>query len=54
VFCGVLLKGKLGSEFFIRLVVKLEVDESEAAIVVDKDGGALIVLLVKFAFQLCI
>jgi hypothetical protein len=52
--CSILLKGKLGSESFVRLVVKLEVDESKVAEVVDKDGGALVALLGKFALQLCI
>ncbi len=52
--CSVLLKSKLGSEFFVRLVVELEVDELEAAKVVVEDGDALIALLGKFAFQLCI
>jgi hypothetical protein len=53
-FCRVLLEGKLGYKCFIGLVVKLVVDELEVAEVVDKDGGALIALLGKFAFQLCI
>ncbi len=53
-FCSVLLKGELGGECFIRLVVKLEVDKTEAAEVVNKDGGTLVALLGKFAFQLCI
>jgi hypothetical protein len=53
-FCSVLPEGKLGGECFVRLVIKLEVDELEMAEVVDKDGGALVVLLGKFAFQLCI
>jgi hypothetical protein len=53
-FCSVLLRGKLGSECFVGLVLKLEVDEAEAAKVVDKDGGALVALLGKFAFRLCI
>ncbi len=53
VFCSVLLKGKLGSKCFVGLVVELEVDEAEAAEVVNEDGGALVVLRVKFAFQLC-
>ncbi len=52
--CSVLPEGKLGGKSFVRLVVKLEVDESNAAEVVDKDGGALVVLLGKFALQLCI
>jgi hypothetical protein len=54
VLCSILLKGKLGGKCFVGLVIKLEVDKSEAAIVVDKDGGALIALLGKFAIQLCI
>ncbi len=53
-FRSVLLKGKLGGECFVGLIVKLEVDKAEAAEVVDKDGGTLVVLLGKFAFQLCI
>ncbi len=53
-FCSVLLKGKLGRECFIGLVVELEVEKTEAAEVVDEDGGALIALLGKFAFNLCI
>ncbi len=51
---SILFKGKLSSECFVRLVIELEVDNAEAAEVVDKDGGALIVLLGKFALQLCI
>ncbi len=54
VFCSVLLKGKLGGKCFVRLVIELEVNKSKVAEVVDKDGGALVVLLGKFAFQLCI
>jgi hypothetical protein len=53
-FCSILFKGKLGGECFLGLVVELEVDKLKAAIVVDKDGGTLIALLGKFAFQLCI
>ncbi len=52
--CSILLEGKLGSKSFIGLVVKLEVNESKATEVVDKDGGALVALLGKFALQLCI
>jgi hypothetical protein len=52
--CSILFKGKLGNESFVGLVVKLEVDESKVAEVVDKDGGALVALLGKFALQLCI
>ncbi len=51
-FCRILFEGKLGGKCFVRLFVKLEVDKSEAAEVVDKDGGALVALLGKFAFQL--
>ncbi len=54
VFCSILLKGELGGKCFVRLVVELEVYKSEAAKVVDKDGCALVGLLGKFAFQLCI
>jgi hypothetical protein len=39
VFCHVLFEGKLGGECFVGLVVELEVDKSEAAEVVNKDGG---------------
>ncbi len=53
-FCSILLEGELGSECFVGLVIKLEVDKMEAAEVVDKDGGTLIVLLGKFTFELCI
>jgi hypothetical protein len=49
-----LLQGKLGGECFVGLVIKLEVDKLEVAEVVNEDGGALVVLLGKFAFQLCI
>ncbi len=52
-FCRVLFEGKLCGECFVRLVIKLEVDETEAAVVVDKDGGTFIVLLGEFAFHLC-
>ncbi len=52
-FCSVLFEGKLGSKCFVGLVVELEVDKLEAAEVVDKDGGAFVVLLGEFAFQLC-
>jgi hypothetical protein len=52
--CSILLEGKLGGKSFVGLVVELEVDESKAAEVVDKDGGSLVVLLGKFALQLCI
>ncbi len=51
VFCSRLFKGKLGDECFVGLVVKLEVDKMEAAIVVNKDSGAFVVLLCKFAFN---
>jgi hypothetical protein len=54
VFCSILLKGKLGGECFVGLVIELEVNKSEVAEVVDKDGGTLVVFLGKFAFQLCI
>ncbi len=53
IFCSVLLKGKLGSKFFVGLVVEMEVDKAEVAEVVDKDSGALVALLGKFAFHLC-
>ncbi len=53
-FCHILLEGKLGGKCFVGLVVKLEVDKSKVAEVVDEDGGALIALLGEFAFQLFI
>ncbi len=52
-FCSVLFKGKLCGMCFVELVVKLEVDKTEAAMVVSKDGGAFVALLGEFAFQLC-
>ncbi len=52
--CSLLLKGKLGGESFVGLVVELEVDKSKAAEVVDEDNGALVAILGKFALQLCI
>ncbi len=52
-FCSILFKGKLCDECFIGLVVKLEVDKTEAAIVVNKESGAFVALLGEFAFQLC-
>jgi hypothetical protein len=52
VFCHVLFKGMLDGKCFVGLVVKLEVDKLEAAILVNEDSGALIALLGKFAFQL--
>ncbi len=52
--CSILLKGKLGGKSFVGLVVELEVDKLKAAEVVNKDGGALVALLGKFALQLCI
>jgi hypothetical protein len=51
VFCRVLLEGKLGGKCLDRLVVELEVDELEVAVVVDKDGGALIAFLVSLPFS---
>ncbi len=51
-FCSVLFE--VGGECFVGLVIKLEVDELEAAEVVDNDGGKLVALLDKFAFQLFI
>ncbi len=52
-FYSVLFEGKLGGKCFVGLVIELEVDESEAAEVVNKDGGAFVALLGEFAFQLC-
>jgi hypothetical protein len=53
VLCSILFKGKLCGECFIGLVVELEVDKTEVAIVVDEDGGTFVALLGEFAFQLC-
>ncbi len=50
--CSVPFEGKLGSKCFVGLVVELEVDNAEAAEVVDKDGGALVALLGEFTSQL--
>jgi hypothetical protein len=50
VFCHVLFKDKLGGKCFVGLVVKLEVDKTEVAVVVDKDSSALVALLGEFAF----
>ncbi len=47
--CSVLLEGKLGSKSFVGLVIELEMDKLKAAEVVNKDGGALVALLGKFA-----
>ena len=52
-FCSILFEGKLCGKCFVGLVVKLEVDEMEAAIVVNKESGAFVALLGEFAFQLC-
>ncbi len=51
---SILLEGELDGKCFVGLVIKLEVDELKAAEVIDKDCGALEVLLGKFALQLCI
>ncbi len=50
-FCSILFEGKLGGKCFVQLIVELEVDKTEAAEVVEKDGGALVALLGKFACQ---
>ena len=52
-FCSVLFEGKLCGKCFVGLAIELEVDKTEATIVVDEDGGAFVVLLGEFAFQLC-
>ncbi len=52
-FCSVLFGGELCGKYFFGLVVKLEVDKTEAAVVVDKDSGTFVALLGEFAFQLC-
>jgi hypothetical protein len=54
-YSRILLKGKLGGKCLCQqTVVELKVYKVEMAVVVDKDGGALVALLVKFAFQLCV
>ncbi len=52
-FCSLLFEDKLCGECFVGLVIGLEVDKTEAAIVVSKDGGTFVALLGEFAFQLC-
>ncbi len=52
-FCCILLEGELGGKCFVGSIVKLETEKLEAAEVVNKDGGAVVVLLGEFAFQLC-
>ncbi len=51
-FCAVLLECVFGGNCFHRLIVDLEVDKVQAAVVVNKDSGAFVVLLGKFTFQL--
>ncbi len=48
-FCRVLLEGKLGSKSSVGLVVKLEVDKTEAAEVVNEDNGTFVALLGELA-----
>ncbi len=52
-FCSVLFKSELCGKCFVGIIIKLEVDKMEAAIVVDGDSGAFVALLGEFAFQLC-
>ena len=47
------LKGVFGGDGFDQRVIDLGVDVSQATVVVDKDGSAVIALLGKFAFELC-
>ena len=46
------LEGMFGSESFRGSIVDLEVDNAQAAEVVDEDGGARVAPLGEFAFQL--
>jgi hypothetical protein len=51
-FCRVLFKDELGGKCFVGLVVQLEVDKTEAAEVVDEDGGRFVArFLVSLPFN---
>jgi hypothetical protein len=50
-FCSVLFEGKLCGKCFVGLAIELEVDKTEAAIMVDKDSRAFVALLGEFVFQ---
>ena len=52
VLSGECLEGAFGSESFRGRIVDLKVDEAQAAEMVDKDGGAPVAPLGKFAFHL--
>ena len=52
VFSGECLEGAFGPESFLGRIVDLEVDKTQAAKVVHKDGGALVAPLGKFTFHL--
>ncbi len=49
---GKCLEGAFGSKSFRRRIVDLKVDETQAAEMVNKDGGAPVAPLGKFAFHL--
>ncbi len=49
--CGVILEGMLSGLYFLGLSIDLEVDKAHAAEMVNKDGGAFVVLFGKFALQ---
>ncbi len=52
VLSGKCLEGAFGSKSFCGCIVELEVDEAQAAEVVNKDGGAPVAPLGEFAFYL--
>ncbi len=52
VISGEGLEGAFGCYGLFGLIVDLEVDKAQAAVVVDKDRGAPVVLLGKFPFHL--
>ncbi len=49
---GKCLEGAFGSESFRGRIIDLKVDEAQAVEMVDKDGGAPVAPLGKFAFHL--
>jgi hypothetical protein len=49
---GKCLEGAFGSKSFCGCIVNLEVDEAQAAEVVNEDGGAPVAPLDEFAFHL--
>ena len=47
------LEGAFGGNDLDQRVINLEVDVSQATVVVSEDGSTAIALLGKFAFELC-